>query len=237
LANPGGLRVGFRSARELNTFFQHRLIDVPREMTHAVEKNLLFASHFGCTVQADDFHLCSNSADKLAAEYFLHGHGIGAKDRFVYVNPTARWASKYWSAPRWSQLCDRLMDEGVRPVLGGSEADAPYIRDITDQMTTTPIVAAGHLSLGESTALISRASAYVGLDTGPMHIAAMGGVPVVALFGPTHPERVGPYGVGQVIIQAEGLDCLCCRKRVCERMDCMRGIGVEQVFSGIMELL
>jgi len=237
LTNPGGVRFGFKDARELNSFFQHRLIDVPQDVTHAVDKNLLFAAHFGCTAQAEDFHLCSSPADKLAAERFLQGHGIGTTDRFVYVNPTARWESKYWLAPRWGELCDRLTDRGIRPVLGGSGADRPYIGQITEQMTSAPIVAAGHLSLGESTALISKASAYVGLDTGPMHIAAMAGVPVVALFGPTHPERVGPYGVPRVIVRAEGLECLCCRKRVCERMDCMRGIGVGQVLSGVMELL
>lgn len=237
LANPGGLRYGFGDAREMNTLFQHHLIDVPANVTHAVDKNLLFAAHFGCTAQSEDFRLCTNPEDKLAAERFLQHHGLETTDRFVYVNPTARWESKYWLAPRWSELCDRLTQAGICPVLGGSGADTPYIRQITEQMTCAPVVSAGYLSLGESIALISKASAYVGLDTGPMHIAAMAGLPVVALFGPTHPERVGPYGVRRAIVQAEGLECLCCRKRVCERMDCMRGISVEQVFAATMELV
>jgi len=202
-----------------------------------MDKNLLFAAQFGCTPQPEDFRLCANPDDQLAAEGFLHRHAIETTDRFVYVNPTARWESKYWLAPRWSALCDRLTQAGIRPVLGGSGADTPYMQQITAQMRCAPVVSAGHLSLGESIALISKASAYVGLDTGPMHIAAMAGLPVVALFGPTHPERVGPYGVRRAIIQAQGVDCLCCRKRVCERMDCMRGISVEQVFAATMELL
>ncbi|MGE4559810.1 MAG: glycosyltransferase family 9 protein [Desulfobulbus sp.] len=237
LANPGGIRYGFRDARELNTLFQDRLIDVPSDTVHAVDKNLLFASCFSCAAQPVDFHLCSSDADAQAASQFLLDQQMVTTERFVYVNPTARWQSKYWIASRWSELCERLIGAGIQPVLGGSGADVPYIEEIVAGMDKKPVVSAGKLALGASVDLIQRATAYIGLDTGPMHIAAMAGVPVVALFGPTHPERVGPYGVRRVIVRAEGVECLCCRKRVCEQMDCMRGISVDRVFSAIMELI
>ena len=95
-------------------------------------------------------------------------------------------------------------------------------------------VAAGALSLTESAALMRRAAVYAGLDTGPMHMAAMIGTPVVALFGPTHPERVGPYNVAHAIVRAEGLDCLCCRRRSCDHLSCMRGIATETLYRQVM---
>jgi ADP-heptose:LPS heptosyltransferase len=67
-------------------------------------------------------------------------------------------------------------------------------------------------------------------------MAAMTGTPVVALFGPTHPDRVGPYGVKSTVLQAEGVDCLCCRRRICEHLRCMLDITVDQVFAAVMAI-
>ena len=71
-----------------------------------------------------------------------------------------------------------------------------------------------------------------------MHMAALAGVPVLALFGPTHPERVGPYrNTTGRILRVETLDCLCCRRRSCDDHRCMTGIGVDQVAAAARKLL
>ncbi|MGI6656906.1 MAG: glycosyltransferase family 9 protein [Desulfobulbus sp.] len=236
LMNPGGVRIGFSGARELNPLFQHQLVERGEEDEHAVEQNLRFCRFLGCTPAAEDFYLAVASEDAERVKRFLEESGIGRDDPVVYANPTARWESKFWPAKRWSELADRLATRGRRVIFGGAPDDLPYIETITAGMRTPATVAAGRLRLTESAALIQRSAVYVGLDTGPMHIAAMAGTPVVALFGPTHPERVGPYGVRSRVMQAEGLPCLRCRKRSCERMDCMRGISVARVESAVEEL-
>lgn len=237
LMNPGGLRIGFADARELNPLFQHRLVRVPYRVQHAVEKNLLFSQKIGCPVRDEDFFLATNGEDAQRADQFLSKSGVTTAMRFVYVNPCARWQSKFWLAERWSALCDRLMEAGIAVVLGGSPNERAYVERIVAGMKYLGVIAAGELSLTGAVALVKRASVYVGLDTGPMHMAAMVGTPVVALFGPTHPERVGPYNVAHRVIQAKGLECLCCRKRVCRRPQCMEGITVEAVFDGVVQLL
>lgn len=234
LANPGGVRIGFRDARELNTLFQHRHVEVPSTTVHAVDKNLLFCSSLGCATQAGDFFLATDAADEQQVDALFDEAGLEPGSPLVYVNPTARWQSKFWLTPRWSELCDRLHTAGVMTVFGGSRADLVTIESITGLMSTRAVVAAGRLGLTASVALMKRATVYAGLDTGPMHMAAMVGTPVVALFGPTHPERVGPYGVKHTVVQAEGVDCLCCRKRVCEQPRCMEGITVDRVFTLVM---
>ncbi len=234
LANPGGLRIGFAGARELNTLFQHHLVPNPESKTHAVDKNLLFCQFFGCEPKAGDFHLRATPEDGQAVARFLGEQGIDDNAPLVYVNPTARWQSKFWLTERWAELGDRLHMAGVIPVFGGGPGDVSYIKQITDQMRERTVAAAGRLGLTESVALMHRTAAYVGLDTGPMHMAAMAGIPVVALFGPTHPDRVGPYGSGHVVLQAPGLDCLCCRKRTCHHASCMRGITVDRVQAAVM---
>lgn len=234
LTNPGGHRFGFSDAKELNTWFQHRLVENNDHQEHAIEKNLLFCGPFDCEAASCDFHLCSTHEDRAGVDRFLEEKGVGANDAVVYVNPAARWATKFWLADRWARLLDDLMASGLMPVIGGSAGDLVYINKIAAAMSHKAIIAAGQLSLTESVALMKRALVYVGLDTGPMHMAAMTGTPVVALFGPTHPERVGPYRVRNAVIQAKGLDCLCCRKRNCEHLSCMRGISVAMVYGQVM---
>jgi len=236
-ANPGGVRIGFEDARELNTFFQNRLVKVPDHVEHALEKNLLFSRFLGCAVLPEDFYMSSSAADKAAVRSFLDGYTITDSTVIIYANPAARWQTKFWPAAYWAELADRFARQNRILVFGGSRQDKEYIDTIVSRMTTPAVIAAGHFSLTETAALLKRSSLYVGLDSGPMHMAALCGTPVVALFGPTHPARVGPYGVDCRIVRAEGLDCLECRKRVCSHLRCMHGISVDMVHEAAMSLL
>lgn len=237
LTNPGGSRAGFADARELNTLFQHERVGIPDGIIHALDKNLLFADHLGCTVQAKDFYLSTSKEGEEEAAKFLQTEGVPATAPLVYMQPAARWQSKHWLVERWAQLADRFTASGLQPVFGGSNADLPLLKQIESAMRTKMLRAAGRLSLVAGAALIKRAALYVGVDTGPMHMAALAGRPVVAIFGPTHPERVGPYNTPGRVLQAAGLDCLCCRKRFCDHQSCMQGISVEMVEGAALELL
>lgn len=236
LMNPGGRRIGFADARELNTLFQHEGIRVPAGMEHAVDKNSLFAAHLGAPVREEDFFLASTDEAEAAVSAFLQNEGL-ASEPWVYAQPAARWASKEWLPERWAELADRLPAFGLQCVFGGSAADLPHLQRIAAGMRARAHIAAGRLNLVAAAALIRRARLYVGVDTGPMHMAALAAVPVVALFGPTHPERVGPYHTKSRVLQAAGLPCLRCRRRLCEHQRCMRGISVAMVTRAVRELL
>jgi len=235
--NPGGKRIGFKDARELNTFFQNRLIPVPDDVAHALDKNLLFCDYLNCRATEQDFYMCCSPEDKNVAHAFLEQQGIDDEQSIIYANPAARWQTKFWPKERWAQCADLFADRERVMVFAGSSADRPYIESIASLMQSKPVIAAGRFSLPESVALIKRSSLYVGLDSGPMHMAALAGVPVVALFGPTHPVRVGPYGVAHQIVRAENLDCLECRQRSCDHLSCMKGISVQMVYDAAMLLL
>ncbi len=235
--NPGGIRVGFQDAKELNTFFQQQLITVPNDVQHALKKNLLFADHLGCQVFDDDFFMRCNGDDEQEVQQFLDQQGIGKDNKIIYGNPAARWQTKFWPTEQWAELADIFSAQGIAMAFGGSKQDTAYIESITRLMKTRPLVAAGRFNLTQSLALIQRSALYVGLDSGPMHMAALSGIPVVALFGPTHPARVGPYGVKHCIVRAEHLDCLECRKRSCDHLSCMKGITVPMVYDAALSLL
>ncbi|MCI5223787.1 MAG: glycosyltransferase family 9 protein [Candidatus Electrothrix sp. AR4] len=158
----------------------------------------------------------------------------------MYANPAARWQSKFWPVERWAGLADSLHKQGRAMIFGGGSHDVKYIASIGRLMKTKPIIAAGRLSLPQSTALMQCSALYIGLDSGPMHMAALARIPVVALFGPTHPDRVGPYavrGVEHRIVRAENIECLECRKRSCAHLSCMREISLHMVYDAAVSLL
>jgi ADP-heptose:LPS heptosyltransferase len=238
LANPNGLRIGFADAKELNTLFQHRKIDPGSEAVHAVDKNVAFAQYLGCIPDTADFKIISNSAAGQSVNAFLTEAGISRISRLVYANPAARWATKYWNINAWAELADLLIERtGASVIFAGSPDDLPHIQQITARMKQMPLVAAGKLNLAESVALMELCSVYVGVDSGPMHIAAFAGIPVVALFGPTDPSKVGPYGPGHKVIQNSGVHCLACRKHKCDDRRCLDEITAAHVFDETIRLV
>ncbi len=232
MTNPYGLRIGFADAKELNTFFQnHRLVTNPNK-PHAVDKNLVFARHLECMPQPEDFRMVVAPLARERVRKFLTDNGVGEGDRVIYANPAARWSTKMWTMDAWARLTDLFiskLDSAV--VLSGGPGDVPYIRSIAKRAQEFPIIAAGKLGLAEAVALIEAANVYVGVDSGPMHIAAFVDTPVVALFGPTDPAKVGPYGRGHKVIRQYDLDCLACRKRSCDNRRCLEDITPEKVFE------
>ena len=87
-------------------------------------------------------------------------------------------------------------------------------------------------------ALLAECDGLVSNDTGPMHIGAAAGIPVLCINGPTNPLLQGPYNERSGFVRLEGLDCLACNLVVCKIGNmCMRDLGVERVHSAFSELL
>jgi 3-deoxy-D-manno-octulosonic-acid transferase/heptosyltransferase-1 len=103
-------------------------------------------------------------------------------------------------------------------------------------MTTEAVNLGGQTTLRELACLYRQAALVITTDSGPMHLAAGVGTPVIALFGPTDPARTGPYGTGHRVIR-RGLDCMPCFRRRCKTRNCMRAIAVEEVFAATEEML
>jgi 3-deoxy-D-manno-octulosonic-acid transferase/heptosyltransferase-1 len=149
----------------------------------------------------------------------------------------AKWPTKLWQPNRFAALARRIREElGCEVVFTGSNSDRPVIRRIMGMMPSAPVSLAGQTSLKELAYLYTRCKLLVTTDTGPMHVAAAMGCPVVALFGPTAPWRTGPYGKGHAVIRAD-VGCSPCFKKKCDHMTCMKEIGVEQVFKGVQEVM
>jgi ADP-heptose:LPS heptosyltransferase len=156
--------------------------------------------------------------------------------KLVVINPVARWKTKLWQEEKFAQLADRLvLERNALVILTGGPADRGVTGRIRGMMRQQAVDWAGETTLRELAALASLADLFVTTDTGPMHLAAAAGARVLALFGPTAPWRTGPYGSGHIVVRT-GIDCSPCFRRECDRtsrMECMKGITVEEVMDKI----
>jgi len=187
-------RLGFDRARtkELSWLLTNERIPGGPDHEHMVERYRAFARHLGC--DGDPVHTLPHDADaERTADELVRELG-GAP---IALNLGASKPSKRWRPERYGELAAHLVAHGRGPIvtLGG-----PGDRALADALATTAGGAVhdlvGRTSLRETIAVLRRARVLVTGDTGPMHLAVAVGTPTLALFGPTDPLRVGPFGFG-----------------------------------------
>jgi lipopolysaccharide heptosyltransferase II len=148
--------------------------------------------------------------------------------------------SKRWPLPYWATLIDRLIREDrANVVLTGAPDDLPWIEDVLRRTHETPINLAGKTSLPQLAALLQRADLLITGDSGPMHIAAAVGTPLIAIHGATDPAMSGPISPKATILRSD-IWCSPCYTAKGPPADCrffttqcMKDITPDQVFKVI----
>ena len=231
-----GFGRGMEHAEMSYIFLNERIPAVSMEM-HAVDRELHLLRAIGIECPEARFDLPLTAADHEAAAKLLEAHGIAAGQPFIAINPMTTWPTKHWRPEKFAELADRLAEAGKAVVFTGGPDDRAGVAAIGAMMRQPPVNLAGATSLKGLAALFARAQAVVSTDTGPMHVAAAVGTPVVALFGPTAPWRTGPYGVQHQVVRL-GLACSPCLKKQCQLATtaCMADIPVIKVAQAVMQI-
>lgn len=230
------VRIGFSAAREGAACFYTDRVDIPEGVLHAVDRYREIARAFGCDVSQIDFGIPATEESAAGINRLFSEIDLSTFDPFILIHPTARWESKKWVPSRFAELADWLIREKKTPILFvGSRGEREAVEQIVQKMKQKAINIAGKTTLPELTELIRRAEYFICNDSGPMHLAAAVGTPVVALFGPTDPNKIGPYGAGHKVIRKE-ISCSGCHRNRCVRdNECMRAISVEEVIKEISD--
>jgi lipopolysaccharide heptosyltransferase III len=151
----------------------------------------------------------------------------------------SKWPSKVWPEERFAELGSRLVEfANMFPIVFGGREDRA-IGDRLIQAWGRGANAAGALSVREAAAALKSCDAYVGNDTGTMHLAASVGTRCVAIMAAVDwPGRWNPYGSDHLVLRRE-VQCEGCLLRVCERegMKCLKEISVDDVFAACCQLL
>lgn len=229
----GSVRVGFANGREGSPWFYTKRVAVPTPDMHAVDRYLLVAAAVGARPQGTPrFQFKMLERDTAEVRDLFHQRGISLDKPWVAMHVSARWVTKRWPLRSFAAVADQLSKDGLGPiVVMGSRDEQGEVAELKALTKTSMIDVAGAIPLGCLPVFLSKAAAMITNDSGPMHIAAAVGTPVVALFGPTSQIRTGPYGPNHAVLTHD-VSCRPCFSRRCknaDRLACLTHIQPEQV--------
>ncbi len=229
-------RIGFANGREGSPWFYTESVPVVDPDIHAVDRYLLVAEALGADLkQPPRFHFTITDQDLTTIRNLFQLRGVSLDRPWVAVNVSARWPTKRWPLQSFGTVIDQLDGEEMGPVvlIGGPDdrGDADLLRSIAK---SSFIDLCGAVPIGCLPAMLSKASMLITNDSGPMHVAAAVGIPVIALFGPTSARRTGPYGGGGHRVLTKPVSCSPCFSRTCHhspRMECLHLIEPDEVIK------
>lgn len=157
---------------------------------HIVDQYVDVARAAGGRAEAATFRLTPKPEDLNHVDALTEGRA------FVALNPGAGWATKRWPPTSFSALIDALAEDGVSCALLGSNAEADHAaaHEVIGGCRAQPLVLTGKTNVRQLVALLARAKAHVGGDTGSTHLAAALGTPAIGLYSITRLKRSCPYG-------------------------------------------
>jgi len=160
---------------------------------------------------------------------------------FIVLLPGARWNNKRWPVENFIELAKlmRGMGAGQFVILGSADEHA-LGHAIASANPGHCLNLAGQTSLWEMIEWVRRGRLVISNDTGPMHVAAALGRPLIALFGPTNPRNTGPYGKPGSVMQMNSLPCIPCMQSGCRLaapLACLTGITPQGVYARVREEL
>ena len=227
-------RLVYCNAREQSHLVGKRICG-EHEQGHVVDRYLDVAAHLGCKIDEASFPIHITEAEINKTLSIASHAGLKLENPYVVLAPGTNWVSKCWPPTHFAKLADQLYDHNIIPVIIGGPNDQRLAQEIMANTIVPPVDLTGKTSMKQLAYIIKRSQAFVGGDTGPMHLAVAVEIPVVTMFGPTDPNRNGPYGNSHTVLLTTH-SCRGCWKRQCPKQyDCLASISAETVFAAVQE--
>jgi ADP-heptose:LPS heptosyltransferase len=236
LASGARRRIGFeRGARRepSSAILLNELRPLPEGVRHVIDKNLALLAAVGVhRIGSREFPLPVFERERSRVARELSEIGEVGDRRPVLLHPGGGWGSKLWPAESYGELARRLGRAGLTTLVSwgpGEEALAERVAALSGGAARVAPAA----SLLELAAIAQASRLVVAADTGPLHLACAVGTAVVALFGPTDPDRNGPWSPADIVVSRQP-PCFPCHRRDCPRhAGVMRSIPVDEVESAV----
>jgi ADP-heptose:LPS heptosyltransferase len=195
--------------------------------THVVWTNLGLLEPLGVRRAPPEFPIARVESD-VAREIVDQTRG-----RYALLNPGAAWPTKRWPPARLAAVAGALRDRhALSSIVLWGPNEEPLAQEVV-ALSGGAAILSPRTSIADLVALCRGASLFLSGDTGPAHIAAAVGAPIVGIYGPTRPSRNGPWAAGDVTVSRDAV-CQCHHLRRCrlETM-CLADIQVDEVLSAI----
>jgi lipopolysaccharide heptosyltransferase I len=215
-------------------FYDEQIEPAPT-VRHVIDLYKELLRSLGVTPAPHRFHLSVPREDEGFISQQLSSRQI---DDFVILNPGGGWDTKNWAPENYALLHDKLRNEtGLQSVLTWGPGEEPLVDKVLRACVAAPPVTFP-TSLYQLIALLKRAKLFIGGDTGPLHLAAACGTPIVGIFGPTDPLRNGPFSPEDIVVSHQ-VPCGPCYKRTCPvyNKECLRLVQVDEVFEAVLRRL
>jgi heptosyltransferase-2 len=193
----------------------------------------------GIEGDADDLAISPDPAHVATMRNLLKTRRHRPEAPLIAIAPAAAYGpAKEWPAAKFAAVIDALAEKlGAESVLVGAPSERAKCEEVAALSGSGAIVAAGETSIGELIALLSICSAFVGNDSGGMHLAGAIGIPTVAIFGSTNPIRTGPAKPTSRVIWHH-LECSPCLARTCRfgHYNCLREVEPTEALEALSSL-
>jgi lipopolysaccharide heptosyltransferase I len=198
---------------------------------HIIDINLGLLAPLGLTMATAEFPI--EHVDSEAARTVIERTG----GRYALLNPGAAWPNKRWPPARFGIVARTLREKhGLTSAVLWGPREEPLAQEVIAASNGAAVLAP-KTTIADVVALARGAALMVSGDTGPTHIAAAVGTPLVSLFGPTRPQRNGPWSPGDIAVSRDAI-CQCHHLRRCRRPAmCLLDIHVEEVVFAIRRRL
>ena len=240
-ASGARLRVGYAGGRN-RALYNHRvrdsgqLWDVARP--HTVQHQLSPLKSLGIQVEPiPPLKVAVESGAAQWARHWFEASGVGRP--MVLIHPAAVFETKQWAVEKFAELAGQLASGGCGIVVTAGPGQQALLQRFDELVTDRVATIVPPLPLDRFSALAGLCDLYVGNDTGPTHLAAALGRPIVVVFGSSDAEVWHPWGVPYRLLSAE-LECIPCPGYYCLHYDeprCIRSIGVGLAVEAARELL
>jgi heptosyltransferase-2 len=210
---------------------------------HELEYNLNLLKKLGCpTGGKPEFSMLIPPQVDAKVESLLTSLTVDRKKEIIVIHPGTGGSAKEWPAENFGHLAARLqVERDCQIIITGSTGEERKAEEVLRGTKGKAIPLVGRLSLKELTAVIKRASLFISNSTGPLHIAAAIGTPVLCMFPQIttmNAVRWGPYtSRKRVLVPDRPLDCIECSKEKGLPCPCMMSISVDQGYNAACSLL
>ncbi len=237
-------RIGFhrRNAKEFNWIFRNTGIPEVDNWSSKIGHYQKFGDVLGLpSLEPLEFGLAPTDDERARATAFISTLGDVPVNRRAGLILGSSWPSRFWFAPQYRDVIRHLKENlGINSVLIGAKGERGFADEILQEAGTTSGIVdlVGKTTLRDLVALFPQLGFAVGSDSGPMHIAAASGIPVISLWGSTSPLRSAPYQSEDLVLQSN-IGCSPCYRKNCPGLGrlCMSDIPARAVLALVDQVL